>query len=175
MAHTHSEQHAIVELYTLPGCYACVYARRRLRRRGAESIEIPVTDLPGARARLQELTGGWTVPQIVIDGEPVGGAEALAFLDRRGALVPRLRREAFPVAVVRRRSRLARLLGLGGSRRVRYRVELVDREGRILDRSDAESREAAERRANWSESRGAESFTPLISTLGKNAASANQN
>ena len=33
-----------------------------------------------------ELTGGWTVPQIVIDDRPVGGYTELWRLDREGRL-----------------------------------------------------------------------------------------
>ena len=36
--------------------------------------------------RLQQLTGGWTVPQILIDGEPIGGYTELWRLDRDGRL-----------------------------------------------------------------------------------------
>ena len=32
------------------------------------------------------LTGGWTVPQILIDGQPIGGYTELWQLDRRGEL-----------------------------------------------------------------------------------------
>ena len=33
-----------------------------------------------------DLTGGWTVPQILIDGRPIGGYTELRELDRRGLL-----------------------------------------------------------------------------------------
>jgi len=35
-----------------------------------------------------ELTGGWTVPQIVIDGRPIGGYAELYSLERSGRLAP---------------------------------------------------------------------------------------
>ena len=41
---------------------------------------------PGFRARLNELTGGWTVPQIVIGDRPIGGYTELWRLDREGLL-----------------------------------------------------------------------------------------
>ena len=44
-----------------------------LEQRGIPFEEIHVDDDPGFRERLEELTGGWTVPQIVIDGKPIGG------------------------------------------------------------------------------------------------------
>lgn len=58
---------------------------------------------PVFRRRLIELTERVTVPQVIIDGEPVGGADDLARLDRRGVIAPRLERRAFPYPVVTRR------------------------------------------------------------------------
>ena len=39
-----------------------------------------------AKALLMDLTGGWTVPQILIDGRPIGGYAELWALERSGAL-----------------------------------------------------------------------------------------
>ncbi len=41
---------------------------------------------PEFRSTLRDLTGGWTVPQIVIDDEPIGGYTELWRLDRAGEL-----------------------------------------------------------------------------------------
>ena len=41
---------------------------------------------PAFRQRLFDLTGGWTVPQILIDGKPIGGYVELWRLDREGRL-----------------------------------------------------------------------------------------
>ncbi len=61
--------------------------RKRCSRRAASSTqEIRLDGQADFRARLQEQTGGWTVPQIVIDGRPIGGYTELWQLDRRGAL-----------------------------------------------------------------------------------------
>ncbi len=43
-------------------------------------------DDPGFRRNLFDLTGGWTVPQILIDGVPIGGYTELWRLDKSGAL-----------------------------------------------------------------------------------------
>ena len=48
--------------------------------------EIDLGDDPSFRARLNELTGGWTVPQILIDDRPIGGYTELWRLDREGRL-----------------------------------------------------------------------------------------
>jgi glutaredoxin len=63
-----------------------------LRARGCSSTrrilneEVSLDDDLRFRRRLFDLTGGWTVPQIVIDGEPIGGYVELWRLDRSGAL-----------------------------------------------------------------------------------------
>ena len=41
---------------------------------------------PVFRARVLDLTGRWTVPQILVDGQPIGGFAELRELDRRGLL-----------------------------------------------------------------------------------------
>ena len=48
--------------------------------------EINLDDDPHFRQRLFDLTGGWTVPQIVIDGAPIGGYVELWKLEREGKL-----------------------------------------------------------------------------------------
>jgi glutaredoxin 3 len=47
-------------------------------------------DDPAFRRTIQELTGGWTVPQILIDGRPIGGYTELWRLDKSGQLDARL-------------------------------------------------------------------------------------
>jgi len=77
---------ATVQMYTTRGCGYCVHAKTLLEARGIEFEEISLDDDPGFRRRLLDLTGGWTVPQILIDGRPVGGYTELWQLDRSGEL-----------------------------------------------------------------------------------------
>jgi glutaredoxin 3 len=77
---------AHIQIYTTPWCGYCVRAKLLLEERGLEFEELPLEDGAGFRAALHELTGGWTVPQIVIDGEPIGGFAELWRLDRSGLL-----------------------------------------------------------------------------------------
>lgn len=125
---------AEVKLYTAPGCAACGVARRLLRRRGIEFEEVRGKPTRAFRHALHAATGAITVPQVVIDDEPIGGADALLALDRLGVLLPRVRHEPFPVVAVRRRFSLRR----------RYEVLVSDRDGRILERGQARSAEEAE-------------------------------
>jgi glutaredoxin 3 len=77
---------ARIEMYTTAWCGFCVRAKALLEARGLEYEEIELDGRPDFRARLEERTGGWTVPQIVIDGRPIGGYSELWQLDRRGGL-----------------------------------------------------------------------------------------
>ncbi len=77
---------AKVELYTTDYCGYCVRAKVLLEQRGIPFEEIHEDRDPGARDRLEELTGGWTYPQIVIDGKAIGGYQELSELDRSGRL-----------------------------------------------------------------------------------------
>jgi glutaredoxin 3 len=136
-----------VTLYTLAGCGACDQARRLLRRRGIEFEEVHGDGDPSFAEHLRALTGRVTVPQATIRGVPVGGADMLARLDRRGVLRPLVEGREFPLVRVRRRLALWRLpltLASAGARAPwRYEAELVDREGRVLERRPAHSADEA--------------------------------
>ena len=81
---------ARVQVYSTRWCGYCVRAKALLDSREIEYEEISLDDDPAFRARLHELTGGWTVPQILIDGEPIGGYTELWKLERDGRLEKRL-------------------------------------------------------------------------------------
>ena len=81
---------AAVTMYTTRWCGYCVRAKALLDRKGVPYDEIRLDEDPAFRQRLFELTGGWTVPQILIDGEPIGGYTELWRLDRAGLLDARL-------------------------------------------------------------------------------------
>jgi len=73
-------------MYTTRWCGYCVRAKALLDSKRIPYEEIHLDDDEGFRQRLQELTGGWTVPQILIDGKPIGGYTELWRLDRDGRL-----------------------------------------------------------------------------------------
>jgi glutaredoxin 3 len=75
-----------IQLYTTRWCGYCVRAKTLLDSRGLEYEEISLDGDPGFRQRLLELTGGWTVPQIIVNGRPIGGYAELWQLDRSGEL-----------------------------------------------------------------------------------------
>ena len=73
-------------MYTTAWCGFCHRARALLEDRGLEYEEISLDDDPAFRAKLLDMTGHWTVPQILIDGDPIGGYTELWQLDRDGRL-----------------------------------------------------------------------------------------
>jgi glutaredoxin 3 len=77
---------ARIQMYTTRWCGYCVRAKALLDGRGLPYEEIYLDEDPAFRQRLFDLTGGWTVPQILIDGRPIGGYTELWRLDREGRL-----------------------------------------------------------------------------------------
>jgi glutaredoxin 3 len=77
-----------VEFYSADWCPFCLRAKALLKSRGIEFEEINVDRVPGFREKLVEMTGRMTIPQIIIDGTPVGGYDDIAALDRAGELLP---------------------------------------------------------------------------------------
>jgi glutaredoxin 3 len=76
-----------ITVYTSDACPYCLRAKRLLDQKGAayQEIHIGLSDF-AARQRIAQLTGRMTVPQIIVDGRPIGGWEDLAALERAGEL-----------------------------------------------------------------------------------------
>ncbi|MGZ4315040.1 MAG: glutaredoxin domain-containing protein [Gaiellaceae bacterium] len=77
---------ARIRVYSTRWCGYCVRAKMLLENKGIEYEEISLDNDPAFRRKLFDLTGGWTVPQILIDGRPIGGYTELWRLDRDGRL-----------------------------------------------------------------------------------------
>ncbi len=75
-----------IQIYTTRWCGYCVRAKALLDSKGAAYEEIHLDENPDFRRKLQALTGGYTVPQIVVDGSAIGGYTELWRLDREGGL-----------------------------------------------------------------------------------------
>lgn len=79
-----------IVLYTTQWCGLCIRAKALLDARDLEFEEVPLDADPAFRQRVWDLGGQWTVPLVVIDGEPIGGYQELAAIDRSGLLAERL-------------------------------------------------------------------------------------
>jgi glutaredoxin 3 len=77
---------AQIQMYTTRWCGYCVRAKSLLDARQLSYEEISLDADPAFRQTIHDLTGGWTVPQILIDGQPIGGYTELWRLDRDGRL-----------------------------------------------------------------------------------------
>jgi glutaredoxin 3 len=57
-----------------------------LKKKGVDFEDILVSRDAGKRREMEELSGGHTVPQIFIDGQPIGGYDDMYALDQDGRL-----------------------------------------------------------------------------------------
>ncbi len=83
-----------VQIYTKQQCPYCVRAKALLARKGVAYEEIDVEHDDARRAWLVEASGQRTVPQIFVDGRPLGGFSDIDALERQGKLDPILRGDA---------------------------------------------------------------------------------
>ena len=75
-----------IEIYSTQQCPYCLLARALLNAKGLDYEEIDVSVDQQIMQYMIERSGQRTVPQIFIDGEPVGGFEQLSMLDSSGEL-----------------------------------------------------------------------------------------
>ena len=75
-----------VIVYTTDRCSRCASAKLLLTRREISYQEINLAKDPDGREELGARTGMITFPQIVIDGETLGGFDELLAADRAGQL-----------------------------------------------------------------------------------------
>ena len=71
-----------IEMYYRDFCGFCARADRLLQSKNVEYRRINIWEVDGAKEEMIERSGGRrTVPQIFIDGQPVGGSDELFALD----------------------------------------------------------------------------------------------
>ena len=75
-----------ITVYTTDPCSFCIRAKQLLDQRGLAYDEINLAKDPAGRAALLAKTGMMSFPQIIIDGEPVGGFMELVQVDQQGRL-----------------------------------------------------------------------------------------
>jgi len=75
-----------IEVYGTEHCGYCTAARMLLKKKGLHYEDILVSTSAQARAEMQERSGGTTVPQVVINGQAIGGFDELYELEQNGDL-----------------------------------------------------------------------------------------
>lgn len=75
-----------VVIYTTNYCPFCTRAKALLRSKDIDFEEIDVTHDERLQEEVRRLSGRRTVPQIFIDGKPVGGYDDIKELDAAGEL-----------------------------------------------------------------------------------------
>ncbi len=75
-----------VLIYTTRYCSYCVRAKNLLESKGVVFQEIAVDNSTSLRQEMTKLSGGYTVPQIFINNQPIGGCDELYTLERNGQL-----------------------------------------------------------------------------------------
>ncbi len=75
-----------IEVYTTDPCGYCIAAKNLLKKRGLEYTEHLVFGGTPEWDAMIERTQGKSVPQIVINGDVIGGLPDLNRLDKQGGL-----------------------------------------------------------------------------------------
>lgn len=76
-----------VEIYTKGHCPYCHHAKALLTQKGVSFQEYAIDVKPELRDEMiRRANGGWTVPQIFIDDQHVGGCDDLVALEQRQEL-----------------------------------------------------------------------------------------
>jgi len=84
MDHVANKPEIIV--YTTEPCRRCLRAKSIIEAHGLSYLEVNLAKDPVGRRELTLRTGHMTFPQVVINGNPLGGFEELEQADSRGDL-----------------------------------------------------------------------------------------
>ena len=76
----------MIQIYSTSWCGPCASAKRLLDDLNQSYEEIDIEKHNISREKLMEITGGMTVPQIVINGKSIGGLNQLIQLNQNGTL-----------------------------------------------------------------------------------------
>ena len=76
----------MVKIYSTSWCPSCISAKRLFEDNNIEFEEINIEEVGMSREQLFEMTGGMSVPQIVINDKSIGGFAKLLELSQSGKL-----------------------------------------------------------------------------------------
>lgn len=86
---------ANVEIYTWSSCPFCIRAKALLKEKGVDFTEYCIDGDEQAREEMaQRANGRRTLPQILIDNQPIGGCDELYALEANDQLDPLLQGNA---------------------------------------------------------------------------------
>ncbi len=77
---------AQVIIYLTPYCPYCVRAKQLLDAKGIHYAEYNVAGNAQLRQQMRQMSGRYTVPQIFINAQPIGGYDELYALERQQKL-----------------------------------------------------------------------------------------
>ncbi len=75
-----------VVVFSTDACTYCEHAKNLLRKRGIPFEDVNLGADPELQAQLTEVTGMESYPQIVVDGEPLGGLNELRAAEKNGVM-----------------------------------------------------------------------------------------
>ena len=76
----------MIKIYSTTWCPSCKAAKTLFPSKNIEFEEINIEEVGISREQLKEMTGGHTVPQIVINGLSIGGYDQLLKLSQMNKL-----------------------------------------------------------------------------------------
>ena len=82
----------MIKIYSTTWCGPCASAKRLLDELGQTYQEIDIEEKGISRQDLQQITGGSTVPQIIINGNSIGGFDSLLKMSQDGTLEEMLKK-----------------------------------------------------------------------------------
>ncbi len=76
----------MIKIYSTNWWGSCIAAKKLLDDKGLSYEEINIEEMSISRENLVKLTGGYTVPQIIINDKAIGGFNQLLILNQEGKL-----------------------------------------------------------------------------------------
>ncbi len=76
----------MIKIYSGDWWGSCIAAKKLLDDKGLSYETINIDEEGISREKLMELTGGYTIPQIIINDKPIGGFDELLILNQKNEL-----------------------------------------------------------------------------------------
>ncbi len=76
----------MIKIYSGNWWGSCIAAKKLLDDKGLSYETINIDEEGISREKLMELTGGYTIPQIIINDKPIGGFDQLLILNQKNEL-----------------------------------------------------------------------------------------